>query len=113
FIEQLLRHLLPQKAQVSYHRHQAQADRTRGREEHRTRMQATVLPLQPGLHRAVRQIAGGENVWDGNTSFTRGAPGFCQMSLDERAMPAVELAERMQRFDDAGALRPAAPRSGG
>ena len=53
-------------------------------------------------------MAGGENVWNLRAKSAAGAARFGEVRFYESAMKAVEFGEWMERFDDAGALGPAA-----
>ena len=104
-VEQLLRHFFPGKAQVARHGDQAQADDPAGRQVAAGRDSRscwrTARVSAIGL---VGQVAGGDDVRHGRAGQTAHAAALGQVDLDEAAVFAAELDERIERFDDAGPL---------
>src|ERR1051325_3653984 len=72
-----------------------------------------VLAREKLLRRPMRQIARREDMRNRRACLPRLAPALGKVRLHESAMLPREVAERMQRLDDARALRPAAAGAGG
>src|SRR5437879_5142830 len=86
-IQDLLRHLLPKKAQVVLRWNHAQPDRTTRRKQQRARIVVVALRLQKFLNRLMSQIARGENMRQRDTCLLAGFPTLGQVCFDERSMP--------------------------
>jgi len=112
-VKQLLRHLFPGKAQVACHRHQAQSDGAPGREDERPWVAMIGVVSQEALDWLVCEVTGGDDVGQRGVTQSPYAPTLCQVDLDERTVPAAQFAERVQRLDHAGSLRPSAARACG
>ena len=65
------------------------------------------------LDRIVGQVAGGDDVRQQRAALAAHAQALGQVHFDEVAMPAAELAERIERLDHARALGPAAAHAAG
>ena len=65
------------------------------------------------FHGAVREVAGGENVRRQHARLAAGAQALGEVDLDEAAVAAAELAERVEGLDHARALGPAAAHAAG
>ena len=61
----------------------------------------------------VGQVAGGDDVRQRGSAELAGAAALGEVDLDEVAMGAGEFGERIERFDDARAARPAAADAAG
>ena len=113
FVEELLGHFLPGKAQITDGGDEAQANRAAGREQ-----EGAVVVEVTGAEEVIRdglmsEVTRGDEVRDGGAAGLSGAPAFGEVHFDEGSMFAVQPGERVQRFDHAGALGPAAAGSGG
>ena len=61
----------------------------------------------------MREKTGGNNVRQRGTPKSTAAAAFCQVDLDEVAVPACQTRKRVQRLDYPRALAPAAARTAG
>ena len=106
-VEQLLRHLLPGKAQVARHGDEAQPHRPPRREQQRAGIAGIPRPRQKVGDRRVRQVAGSDDVRDRRARQRAGAAALGQVHLDEVAVLAAHAGKGIERLDHAGALGPA------
>ena len=113
FIEHLLRHFLPGKAEVAHHGDEAEADAAAGREQHRAGILVVRGLLQVIRNGIMGEIAGGEDVRDWGSGELADAAAFGEVHFDEGAVTPGKLAEGMKGFDDPGPLGPAAAYTGG
>ena len=94
-VEQLLGHFFPGEAQVAHHGDQAQANIATRRKQQRTRIAVILRPRASRLNCVVRQVAGGDHVRQRHAAQAAGAAALGQMRLDEVAVLAGQLAERI------------------
>ena len=113
FVQHLLRHLFPQKVQIAHHGDEALPDRAPGRQIDRVHPFVPRLAPQVGRDRRMGQVAGGDDVRDDGGILSGGFPRFGQVNIEEAAVLPLDLHEGIERFDDPGALRPAAADPGG
>ena len=107
FVKDLLRHFFPRETQVAHGRHQAQPDGFARRKPQRPIVTVVLLMSEELRQRRVREVARREDMRQRGAKRAGHAAALGQMRLDERAMPAAQFAERVQRFHHARALRPA------
>ena len=88
FIQNLLRHLLPEKAQVMHGRNHAQADGAARREQQWTRITIVALPPQELVDWLMGQIARRKNMRQRDTGLLGDFPAFREVCLDESPMSA-------------------------
>ena len=106
-VQHLLGHLLPLEAQVPNHRDQSQPDAPSLGQLHRAGIAIAPDPFEELRRRTLGEVARREDMGRNSAVLAAGLPRFREMRLDERPMPSAQLAERMQRLADAGALGPA------
>ena len=71
------------------------------------------MGAQVGFDGGVREVAGGENVRDIGAVEGGGMARFGEVDVGEAAVLAGEFCERVEGFDDPGALGPAGADAGG
>ena len=107
-IEYLLRHFLPCEAQIADRRHHAQPDGSPAGKNHLAFVAVVILTAEEIGGWFVRQVAGGEDVWNSGACESAGTPALGEMNLDEGTVAAIEFAEGMESLADACSLGPAA-----
>ncbi len=112
-VEQLLGHFFPGEAQVAHRGNGAQADGAARRKQQGAGVAVVVFGAEPVFDGPVGEVAGGEDVGQGNARDPAGAAALGQVDFDEAAVAAAHLGERVQGLDDAGTTSPAAARSSG
>ncbi len=113
-VERLVAGLFPEEGQVAGHRDQPLADRLAAREVDRA-VVAVVAGRRAGGARS-RRASGSWSSRRAGSSIPSGRcdlAGLGEVDLQEAAVPAGELDERIDRLDHAGAGRPAAADAGG
>src|SRR4051812_20411797 len=91
FVEHLLRHFLPGEAKVANHRHEAETDATARREQHRAGVAVVLLATEIIFDRAMREIAGGDDVGNRAPGEFTDAPALGQMEFNKSPMRTAEL----------------------
>ncbi len=107
-VQQLLRHLLPEKAQVAHGRNHPQPDGAARRQAHRAGIAVIILPREIVGDGLVRQVTRGDQVRQRLARQPADAAAFREVGFNKRSMRATEFAERMQGFHHPRALRPTA-----
>ena len=112
-VQELLGHLFPGEAKIADLRNHAKADRLAAGKIDRTRVAVVGEPIQHFGNRLMGQVACRYDVWDRSPTFPRDAPALGQVHFEEASVVPTKLMEWVQRLDDTGPVRPAAPGPGG
>jgi hypothetical protein len=113
FVESLLGHLLPGEAEVTDGGDEAKSDAASVGEEERAWIGVIPGMLEEALDRVVSEVTRGDDVGEGIAGPLADAAALGQVDFEEGTVLAAEAAERVEGFDDAGALGPAGGGSGG